>query len=337
MVRSSREMELGSLARAAGFHFGCRGRARPLTFRVAAVVAGAIVATGLGCAASMPIVTNVVRDADVQGCSLEVLDQLVGLDVAIVIDTSLSTRRPSGIDVDGDGRISKFRRNPTFDRGDSRLAATIDGLRPLMRNAAEHDVRFSVVTFAGPNVSPILAENSLANTRSDSKVYSQLTTNTQQLDRALTEVLNRGSTGTSVFYAGMRRGFHTLTRETSEGRRRMVLLLSDGPRPTGNDPSGVDASGGLIFRDPRLKSAALMARERQVVFHTFGLSRESNSWRYQPLGRIAGATGGDYHAVEDPHLFYCHLAQALAPPSSESDWERMFARVKRAKAASESR
>ena len=292
-----------------------------------------VMAIAAGCAAPVPIVTNVVRDADVRGCSPKSLERLAGLDVAIVIDTSLSTRRPSGIDVDGDGVISRFRRNPTFDRGDSRLAVMVDAIRPLLRNAAEHDIRFSIVSFSGPTDDPPISGSPLVGTGSESKLYAKLSKSTPELERALTEVLAGGSQGTSVFYAGMHLGSHSLTSSTNGARRRVVLFLADGPRPTGMAPTGVDGSGNLIFRDSRMKTAALMARERNVVFHTFGLSHGAGLWRHQPLGQIAGATGGNYHAVEDPSELYCHLAHSLMPPSSESDWERMFTRVKREQAA----
>ena len=291
----------------------------------------AVLASVTGCAKPVRVVTNVVRDTDILGCSPGSIDSIAGLDVAIVIDTSLSTRRPSGIDVDENGRIFPFQRNSTFDKGDSRLAAVVDALRSLVRNAATHDIRFSIITFFGPSNAHTVGRVSLAGSGSESKLFSPLTRNTGQLDRALTNVLDRGSNGTVVFYSGMHRAFRSLTQTTASGRRRIVLFLSDSPRPTDSDPSGVNSDGKLIFRDPRMKSAALMARARGVVFHTFGLSAKSAKWRHMPLGQIAGATGGNYHAAEDPRLYYCHLASSLAPRIDLAERERAFARAKRSK------
>jgi Mg-chelatase subunit ChlD len=296
---------------------------------VLAAVLAAVLTIVAGCAKPVPVVRNVVRDRDVLACSPEKLGSTARLDVAIVIETSLSTRRPSGIDVDENGEILSFRRNSTFDKADSRLAATIAALRPLVRNAAAHDIRFSIVTFSGPSRARTVGRVALAGSGSASKLFSPLTRNTEQLDRALTSVLDRGSTGTAVFYAGMRRALRSLTQTTTRGRRRIVLFLADGPRPSDSDPSGVSAAGKLIFRDPRLKSAALMARDHGVVFHTFGLSTQSSEWRRAPLGQIAGATGGNYHAVEDPALGYCHLANSLAPRTDKAHRERAFARAMR--------
>ena len=89
--------------------FDFRERAIPRTRWIRWVwVLGILIA--VGCATPTPVVTNLVLDSDVRGCSPEGLDGLKELDVALVIDTSMSTRRPSGLDIDGDGRASKLMR-----------------------------------------------------------------------------------------------------------------------------------------------------------------------------------------------------------------------------------
>ncbi len=297
-----------------------------LTTATATALAMAVVLTvALGCAAPIPVVTNVVHDSDVRDCSPKRLEGLAGLDVAIVIDRSLSTRRPSGLDVDGDGRVHDFKRNSTFDRGDSRLAAMLEGVRALLQNAEGRDIRFSLMTFSGPTADRPAEETPLVGSGTESKLYADLSRNTPRLERVLSDMLSHGSQGTSVFYAGMRRGTHVLTARPNSGRRRVVLFLADGPRTTGIPPTGINAGGELIFRDPRMKTAAIMARKRKVVFHTFGFSQDAGNWRQKPLGQIAGATGGNYHAVEDPSQLYCHLAQALRSPGSVSSRELMVA------------
>ena len=67
------------------------------------------------------------------------------------------------------------------------------------------------------------------------------------LERVLQKVLLEGSTGTSVFYSGMQRGTQTLTNAGQADRRRVVLFLSDGPRPTGSDPTGISPDGRFLF------------------------------------------------------------------------------------------
>jgi len=298
----------------------------------------AVLAAALGCASPAPVANvanNVVQDSDVRDCSMQALEKLERLDVAIVIDRSLSTRRPSGLDIDGNGYTSTFRRNSTFDRGDSRLALMVDAVRDLLRDARGHDVRFSIITYSGEGVDRLTQGTSLVGSGSESKLYSKLGPSTPEMEHVLADVLSGGSRGTSVFHAGMRLGAHSLISSGDRGRRRIVLFMADSPRPTGMPPSGVSAKGNLIFRDSRMKTAAILARERNIVFHTFGLSPGAGQWRHEPIGQIAGATGGNFHAVEDPAQLYCHLASSLAPPSAESDWEKMFARVRKERAAAE--
>ena len=276
-----------------------------------------------GCAAPVRLVTNVVHDSDVQGCSRGTLESRRALDVAVVIDTSLSTRRPAGIDVDRDGRVGPFTRNSTYDRPDSRLAAEIAALRPLLRNAAGQDIRFAIVTYSGASSSRSVGKSSYGATATDSRLKVALTRDSRKLDRVLDEVLTHGSSGSTVFYGGMIRAFRALRTKVGVGRRQIVLFIADAPRPT-----LIDSDDDLSHFDPRMKNAAIRARDQKVIFHTFGLSPDADSWRHTALGQIAGATGGNYHAVQDPSLFYCHLASAVAPPSTKTAWERVFARRK---------
>jgi hypothetical protein len=73
-----------------------------------------------------------------------------------------------------------------------------------------------------------------------------------------------------------------------------------------------------------MRVAARRAISESIVFHTFGLSSEASDWRDKALGQIAGATGGAYHAVEDPSQFYCHLALSMLPanPTQHADASR---------------
>jgi hypothetical protein len=288
-------------------------------------------AVGLGCAKPVPHVTNVVVDADVQGCTLGSGRLVGGLDVAIIIDTSQSTRRPSGIDVDRDGRIPPFHGNSSIERGDSRLAAQIAALRPLVEIAADHDIRFSVVTYAGASGVRLTGKSANSGTSSETQTRASLTRNTRYLKRVFDDVLARGSNGSTVFFAGMQQGSRTLVNSRVGGRRRVALLLSDASRPTGSAAGASILPGSPATKnaaDPRMKNVAVLARERQIVFHTFGLSPDSGTWRHRALGQIAGATGGTYHAVEDPNSLYCHLVDSLAPNGPTAEIERAFARAR---------
>ena len=287
-------------------------------------IAAAISVMGLGCAAPIVPATNVVMDGEVRGCAPDILDGLGSLDVAIVIDTSQSTRRPTGFDIDGDGRIHSFQRDRAIDLGDSRLAAQVAAIRPLLRGAADPDVRFSIVTFSGPSIERTVGRTQLTPSVRDSSIRAELTNDTARLDSVLDDLLARGSDGMTIFSAGMGRATHSLLGHPNDRqnrrRRKLVLFMSDSPRPY-----SLDVDGNLEEVDPRMKNAAILARGQGIVFHTFGLSPDSRQWRREALGQIAGATGGTYHPIEDPRHFYCHLAHTLIPPHQPSHWKRAFA------------
>lgn len=296
-----------------------------------------VLLTMIGCAAPIVPASNVVVDTDVRDCSPVIFDALGPLDVAIVIDTSQSTRRSTGFDIDRNGRVREFSRHKVVDRNDSRLAAEIEAVRSLLRSAEGHNIRFSIVTFAGTTIERTVGRNQILGSNRDSKVRAELTHDLQELDSVLTDVFERGSDGKSIFSAGMQRANRSLLGSKSQlegpARRRVALLMSDARRP-----NSVDAGGSIEEQDPRMKSAAVIAQRHQVVFNTFGLSPHSSQWRDQALGQIAGATGGTYHPIEDPRQLYCHLASSLLPPylQEQRKWQRAFARYLERQAAASS-
>jgi hypothetical protein len=303
--------------------------------RAAFAVIPTIMLAMIGCAAPVVPASNVVVDMDVRDCSPGIFDALGPLDVAIVIDTSQSTRRPTGFDIDRDGWIRGFRRHDAVDRNDSRLAAEIAAVRSLLRSAEGRDIRFSIVTFAGTTIERTVGRSQLLGSNRDSKVRAGLTDDISELDSVLTDVFEKGSDGKTIFSAGMQRATRSLmaSRSQIEGqaRRRVVLFMSDARRP-----NSVDAGGSIEDLDPRMKRAAVLAHKHQIVFNTFGLSPESSQWREQALGQIAGATGGTYHPIEDPRQLYCHLASSLLPPylQEQRKWQRAFARYRERQATS---
>jgi Mg-chelatase subunit ChlD len=288
---------------------------KPILDSLFLVAIAAISGTLFACAAPIVPAENVVIDDDVRGCSTDLLAGVGPLDVAIVIDTSQSTGRPTGFDIDGDGVVRSFEHNSAIDRGDSRLAAQVAAIKRLFRNADGRGIRFSIITYSGPSVAHTVGRTQLTGSIRDSKVRADLTNDHAELDSVLTELLDRGSEGRTIFSAGMQRATRSLIKDSSRPdrrRRKLVLLLSDSAKP-----NSIDLDGNFERVDPRMKNAAITARVHEIVFHTFGLSPDSKMWRRQPLGQIAGATGGTYHPVEDPGQFYCHLAKSLAPPSRD--------------------
>jgi hypothetical protein len=280
-----------------------------------------VVAIATGCASPVPPspAQDVVHDADVLDCSADLLGDLGPLDVAVAIDTSISSLGPSGVDIDGDGSIGVIDGSAYTDLGDSRLSAHVAALRSLVHNASEHDIRFSIVTFSRSNVgaSTVQRSSGVVSNR-EARIRSPLSSDLANLDSALDEVLEDGAKGSTNFYAGMRGANRSLIESEDPGResRKVVLFMSDSPETT-----RLEVDGTIKKYDERMARAARQALRHQIVFNTFGLSADSANWRRRSLGQIAGATSGSYHGVEDPRRLYCHLASSLASAARGSSEE----------------
>jgi len=246
-----------------------------------------------------------------QDCTQEKLAGIGPLDVAIAIDTSLSTQRPSGSDIDGDGLVGEIADNQNTDRGDTILSAQVAAVRRLLAVADRADIRFSIVTFSGPSSAAPLLKRGRVVTDQQAEIRIELTADKEALGTILDKMIERGGLGTTDFYAAMRRANRSLTEgeDPEQARRKLVLLVSDSAGPTHRD-----IDGRIDDRNPNMELAAREALRHGIVFNTFGLSAESGYWRFFPLGRIAGATGGSYHVVEDPLALYCYMAGSLVKP-----------------------
>jgi len=272
-----------------------------------------------GCAAPLIPAGNIVQDADVLDCSPELLAELGPLDVAVAIDTSLSTMAPSGVDIDGDGLIGILEQSRYTDRGDSQLSAQVAALRSLIRTAAKYDIRFSIITFSGSSVIvPAKKRTSGVVSNRDARIRARLSDDFAELESALDKVLEDGSGGSTNFYAGMRRANRSLIESEDSEResRKVVLFMSDSPGPT-----RPEIDGTVRELDERMARAARQAHRHEIIFNTFGISAESGMWRRRSLGQIAGATSGTYHVVEDPQRLFCHLASSLALAAKDSPIE----------------
>lgn len=262
------------------------------------------------CKSPPPEPRNVIPDESLLECSSEQLEGLGRLDVALVLDTSMSTLRPSGYDLDGDGTVGAIRGSVMTDRDDTILAAQIRGVRSLLEVMDVADVRFSLVTYSGMAHAPQQRDSRVVKP-SQAQVRAPLGADRPTLERALDAIAERGSNGTTNFYAGMQLANRSLIEGADPERKsdRLVLFLSDSKGPTKRRPDG--RSTGL---DPNIEVAARLSNDHRIIVNTFGLSEESGDWRHAPLGRMAGAAGGNFHTVEDPLALYCHLANALLYP-----------------------
>ncbi len=266
----------------------------------------------VGCRTPMPGPENTIEDESLLGCSTEAFAQLGRLDVAIVIDTSMSTQTPTGYDIDGDGTVGEIKGSTITDRQDTVLAAQIVGVRRLLEVMDHADVRLSIVTYAGVASAPARPDSRVVR-NNQARIRAPLGEDRATLEGLLAEIEAGGSRGTTHFYAGMRRANRSLIEGEGPERhsRRFVLFISDSKGPTTREPDG-----RVTGIDVNLEVAARQAQRHGITFNTFGLSEDSGTWRFAPIGRIAGATGGNYHMVEDPHALYCHLANALLYPTA---------------------
>jgi hypothetical protein len=273
---------------------------------------GAVLA---GC--STPILSDEdsqVVEVSAPNCSPEIFDSMGPLDVALAIDTSQSTIDPSGVDVDEDGIVGAVFESFYTDIDDSSLAAIVKSVALLLESSVGHDIRFSLITFSGRMI-PTQEPPRRVVMKRDAVIRIPLTGDTAELAVGLDAVLRRGSKGMSNYFAGMRRATRSLleTRDRERVSRRLVLFISDSPTPLLRRVGDVNV---FNMRDTRLESSAREAVRERVVFNTFGLSEDSMSWRRLPIGLIASATGGTYHAVEDASQLYCHLISSLTRGAS---------------------
>lgn len=255
-----------------------------------------------GCASPAPSLQS-LRLGGVSECGGVPLGEIGAVHVAIAIDASSSTRRPSQADINGDGEIGRIDRSQASDPGDSVLAAQVAAVRSLVRAVTPIGVRLSVVSYSGPTQYPVgLPIKAI--------VRAELTANTVELDRGLDLVLRGGSGGTSNFAGGIRRALQTLidAPTRSANTRHLIFFLSDSAHPILPQPSPLVQ---YPKRDPQMKIAATRAIEEGVRIHTFALGDAVEADVPNALTRIAGATGGLYHTVERADRLHCDLIAAL--------------------------
>ncbi|MCP5044444.1 MAG: hypothetical protein GY944_25725 [bacterium] len=277
----------------------------------------ALVATvmSFGCATPAEDAEPEARAPD---CSRESLSRLGPLDAVFAFDNSLSSQKPSGIDADGDGIVGVHVHSEFTDPEDSLLGAMVASARTLIRNTADLDARFSIVTFAGlPFSRPGRPTFAVGNR--DARISVAMTDDTQALETGLDEVIRIGSRGVENLYAGMRRANQSLieSEDFEQQRDKVALFLSDSAGPIfkkhGKPIHGAISAGmGLAVRE---------ARRNDIVIHSFGTASEAKRWRRLSLGLIGPETGGTYHAIEDPSELYCHLVDALVRSTKERESE----------------
>ena len=221
-------------------------------------------------------------------------------DIVLVLDTSGSTDRPSGGDIDADGEVGRASLDAaglqrTSDRGDSVLAAEISAARQLLAELDAASTRVGVVAFAGSE--PGALDWLLPRTPS-ARTLQTLTTQHEAVDGALDALLAEDPSGGTDMAGAIDRALAVFsaaadTAATPGDVHRMVLFFTDGyptlPFGHGEEARNVSA----VF------AAAERAREAGVELHTFAIGKEAVAW---PLALLEAAerTGGVFTPVRHP-------------------------------------
>jgi hypothetical protein len=241
----------------------------------------------------------------VAGRALAHRGALSRFDVALVIDTSESTREPSGADVDGDGTVgmphpgamSSLFADSLTDRGDSILAAEIAAARRLVRGLDPRSTRVAVVSFAGEPPGSGAALFPPRPTRA-AVLRAPLSSDYQRVERAFREIFEQQPAGATDMAAGLdlatqellaRPGTHSSPDFAAE---KIVLFFTDG-RPTLPHPGFEADNVRAVLR------AAERARAGDVRIHSFAIGPDALEGPAAAM-EMARRTGGFFTPVRHP-------------------------------------
>ena len=217
-------------------------------------------------------------------------------DLVFAIDTSESVGMPSGIDANGDGRVSRgepldpgmfdpiLMREPVRDQSDSILAAEVAAVRGVLERLDARTTRVGVVTFSGkPGSRPPHAATRV-----------ELTSNFDDVRDGLLTTLGIGPSGHTNILAGVELAVAELTAAPGAlsaprlGVDRRIMLLTDGisTLPVGG---AVRHNRDLVIREGRTAARA------DIRIDTFNIG----TGQYDPItaNGLARATGGSSAAL----------------------------------------
>ena len=205
-------------------------------------------------------------------------DRPANFDLMIVVDVSGSTRYPSGIDVDGDGRLGRQKAalvaaldTVNTDPDDSILAAEITGARRLLDQLDPHRVRVGVVSFSG-EIDPATGRRRSVG-QIDSLLEHPLSSDFDRVRLALEAVQVRGPHGGTNMEAGVKHALLELAglpgarSVPRDGAKKVILLMTDGKpslpfgRADVEDPEDVQA----------VVAAAQLANSAGITINVYGL------------------------------------------------------------------
>jgi hypothetical protein len=241
--------------------------------------------------------------AFVAGRAFALLGEFRRFDVAIVLDTSGSTAKMSGADINGNGIIGRDRMGGVFggtDPGDSILAAEVAAARRILRGLDPRSTRVALITFAGwpPGRGGGFIFRSGGTPRA-ALTEEPLTSDFARIEHALDRVLARGPEGLTHMAEGLRtavielKGYRGGLSEPDPESEKIVLFFTDG-QPT----LPFDA----MFEADNVKTvlrAADQAARAEVRVHTFAIGPEALDGPVTTI-EMASRTGGYFTPVRHP-------------------------------------
>jgi hypothetical protein len=243
----------------------------------------------------------------VSGRARALVGELRGFDVAIVIDTSLSTIEPTGADINGNGRVGTPGLGPVGslfdaagdDPGDSILAAEVAAARKLLGELDPRSTRVALISFAGemnptrsrlffwrPPPAPALT-------------HVPLTRDFTRIERGLDQLLATPPAGVTHMAAGVDQatrellGLRGARSNADPGSEKVVLFLTDG-QPTLPFGPGRDADNVRAVLD-----AADRAHKGGIRVHAFAIGPEALAGPIATV-ELAARTQGYFIPVRDP-------------------------------------
>lgn len=218
-------------------------------------------------------------------------------DVAIVVDLSTSTRLPSGVDVNENGRVGKSApeiredywgdgspEKLCDDDGDTIAAAELAAVRRLLKLLDPSHTRVALIAFGDK-----------------AELIAPLTSTRAQLEEGLRTLDHRhGWYGGTNYADAIRTAIAALEAAKPEGkveRKRSILFLSDG-YPTMPQPEPEPAKSAI--------AAAREAGAAQAHLHSFALGPEAVRGR-DILGLMSRLADGSLTEIDRPGDVLFHL------------------------------
>ena len=235
-------------------------------------------------------------------------------DFYFIIDSSGSTGRCSGSDIDGDGIVGTTGFFNCSDPGDSVLAAEVKAVRDYVATLSPLVSRIAIIQFSFP-------ENPIGIHRQ--RVVASLTSDFAIVNAALDEIMAFGSAGATDYGGAL---WLLMDEHLANGdpltRRQFAYFLSDGVPTYPQAPNGTEEPGDSKWA---VDQADLCA-SRGIRVDSFGVGfigattqdpdfpprcvRPDGTTDVSTLECIALRTGGDYFESSDPADIVDRLKQS---------------------------